>query len=518
VKSAPALLSLLTALACPAAEIVAWRVPVESFLNRPLPKEEMTRLSSPPEKSPFFREGDELWDLKRLPVEMTARPKGTAFEPGYIDDLERGRLETAPPLEWVVWNATTSRLITKSEWNGVSQLHLRFAPDRQPTLCKFTVDLFEVPPDGSPPKPDSIPAQTLTWLTKPGITSAALVREDSGMISCKAEPTVGPGSRSILLNLQAKCALKDQLPMDLEARFIIQSGDATWVARDFMNGKGMDLRLQATLVLLDGTPVDESMLIQRENNVSPLAFDSIGVSVSQVRDGRWLATCEQTSEYLMDIFTPQVPLAEQEESTSGSSPEKNTIFPTAFMAGRLGAWFTDPVWNMSGEFNKMGLNLSETDLAGYAPLERRVFLLSDKSEEIDKFGSIWGGGCHLPHQRIAVSTGNPPQSRIICNAGTKASLRRLASDGKVIRHVEFEPTIGNSGNQVDLDMYIRNGPEEMPDLEVRTSTTLDIGHPQLLFSAAGENRLPISVEAEMISPWSPPADAIIPPQAKLPDE
>jgi hypothetical protein len=51
-----------------AAEIVAWKIPLNRFAHRGLQSNGIARLASAPEASTFFNPGDELWDLKGIPT------------------------------------------------------------------------------------------------------------------------------------------------------------------------------------------------------------------------------------------------------------------------------------------------------------------------------------------------------------------------------------------------------------------------------------------------------------------
>jgi hypothetical protein len=64
---------LLVTTVCPAAEIVAWKVPLSRYLTSGLDSEGVVRCKAAPEPSPFFKEGDELWDLKQAPAPESTR-------------------------------------------------------------------------------------------------------------------------------------------------------------------------------------------------------------------------------------------------------------------------------------------------------------------------------------------------------------------------------------------------------------------------------------------------------------
>lgn len=134
------------ALACDAAEIVAMKVPLSSYAFSGLKSDGIVRCKAAPEASPFFKPGDELWDLKGVPGE--------------------GRIEKDLPLEWAVWNASSQMLVIKADLIGIHKLHKRLGMDQQPKQCRLKAEVFEVPADGSPLTEKSVSAWVYSWVSK----------------------------------------------------------------------------------------------------------------------------------------------------------------------------------------------------------------------------------------------------------------------------------------------------------------------------------------------------------------
>jgi hypothetical protein len=105
---------------------VAWKVPVSRLADKVLESVGVLRCKSAPEASPFFKEGDELWDLK-------------AIMP------EDGRTKRKLQLEFLVWHASSGRLIAKGNWMDICVLNDVLRPDEMPSYCQLTIGVYEVP-------------------------------------------------------------------------------------------------------------------------------------------------------------------------------------------------------------------------------------------------------------------------------------------------------------------------------------------------------------------------------------
>jgi len=102
------LLGLLLSMACSAAEIVAWKVPLSRLGGIALATEGVVRCKAVPEASPFFKEGDEIWDLMGVGTEKYLQKKMT--------------------LDWIVWNASSGRVIAKAKWDGICAINGTLRP------------------------------------------------------------------------------------------------------------------------------------------------------------------------------------------------------------------------------------------------------------------------------------------------------------------------------------------------------------------------------------------------------
>ena len=132
---------LMIGLGC-AAEIVAWKVPLNRFAWGGLETEGVARLKSAPEESPFFTDGDELWDLKGIAIENSEGVK------------------VAP--EWVVWNAGTGRLVAKGDWAKITAIHEMLRIDQLASHCRLKLSLVPVTDEALVPSRDSKPVAEIS--------------------------------------------------------------------------------------------------------------------------------------------------------------------------------------------------------------------------------------------------------------------------------------------------------------------------------------------------------------------
>ena len=234
---------LLMSVICTAAEIVAWKVPLNYFAWNGLETKGIVRCEAAPEASPFFKEGDELWALKDVSVNR--------------------RIETAPSLEWAIWNASSRTLVTKSDWNGIWHLHRQLRMDRLPKRCRLILEVFDVPSDGSPLSDTISPLAVLSWVVRPGMKFEASHQLEDKAIVANGSSVIGENSDLVELVLKTSCVLPNQPRLDLATSITLRSGDPMWIARDYDGNKGLDLRLTGSIELVDGTPSSEAIRIQK---------------------------------------------------------------------------------------------------------------------------------------------------------------------------------------------------------------------------------------------------------------
>jgi hypothetical protein len=111
-----------------------------------------------------------------------------------------------------------------------------------------------------------------------------------------------------------------------------------------------------------------------------------------------------------------------------------------------------------------------------------LFLAGFDSFELDKTEQLISAGCTLwPHfiaiQENLESSNAPKATRnqkilIVCRSGEKSSLTCGIENGSPLLGYEVEPTLGDSGELVDLRFHVKR---KQPELEHDGSLTLPVG-------------------------------------------
>jgi hypothetical protein len=469
-------------LSCQAAEIVAWKVPLGRFSQeRGLDAIGIVRCKAAPEASPFFKEGDLLWDLKGIPVDQ--------------------RIETEPPLEWVVWNESSGRLVAKADWNGIWQLNQRLRMDRLPQQCRLTAEVFEVPADGSPFSEKSVPSMVLSLLSRSDQEAEALQQQDGRMIRAKGTATIGDDGDSLVdLRIEVSVALPDQPGLEFDSGITIPSGTAIWVARDFNGTKGLDLRISACIELMDGTPLSQTLMIQKGDAASSIEVDRRDMLRHHIEDKGWLITQWVDPRSLAEMDSPDTPADPFAEPEPKELPKPHP-FKEVMVPEILRPWFDRPVWDLQEITRDQGLDLKDgVDFVGYDPLTQRIFIFSNSERLLDMFEQLYSYICsRRPAMLVATLDGNG-QTRLVTRSGQLCRLKRTVAGDKEIRLLEIEPTIGEMNDLIDLRLCYRDESMAQQKQSITTAVTLSTGHAlELISGCAGDaKKSSLSVKAEVI--------------------
>lgn len=474
-------LGLLTVLSCHAAEIVAWKVPLSRFSQeRGLEAIGIVRCKAAPEASPFFKEGDLLWDLKGIPVDQ--------------------RIETEPPLEWVVWNESSGRLVTKADWNGVWQLNQRLGMDRLPKQIRLTAEVFEVPADGSPFSEKSVPLMVLSWLSRSDQEGEALHQQDGRMIRAKCTATIGDIDSLVDMRIEVSVALPDQPGLEFNTGITTTSGTALWVARDFNGTKGLDLRISACIELMDGTPLSQALMIQRGDAATPIEVDRRDMRKRRIEDKGWLITQWIDPGSLAELASPDTPVDPFAEPDPKEVPKPHP-FKEVMVPEILRPWFDRPVWDLRGLTRDQGLDLKDgADFVGYDPLTQRIFIFSNSEHLLDMFEQLYSYICsRRPAMLVATLDGNG-QTRLVTRSGLLCRLKRTLAGDKELRLLEIEPIIGEMNDLIDLRLCYRDESMAQQKQSITTAVTLSNGRAlELISGGAGDaTKSSLSVKAEVI--------------------
>ena len=406
---------LLLSLACSASEIVAWKVPLSRFAWAGLESQGLIRMKTAPETSPFFRDGDELWDLQGVPV------KDQSMEEMSISPQPL-RINTDPALEWLVWNASSGRLVTKANWNAIWQLHQQLRIDQLPTQLRLTLKVFEIPVDGAVPSEESVPVASLTWMARSGSKFSASSQRGSDMIQVGGGATANELGSMIDLALNVGCAVRGQPGLQFDLGLVLRPENPCRVARDFDGRTGLDCSVSGRIELVDGTPLKEAVLIQNGNAFEPLQEDRSGPMRHRVGESGRLMSVWMDPVNVASLISSGPDLSKDMDPFAETPPEvvrESLKLNEVMVPDCLKAWFPRPVWDLRMHIKRSGIGLNDSDFAGYDPFSRRVFLFSNQETEIDKFEQLMSPGCMLSPRMIAVSMEGNGQSRIVTRSGQK---------------------------------------------------------------------------------------------------
>lgn len=476
---------VLMALPCEAAEIVAWKVPVSRFAWSELENKGLVRCESAPEASPFFNEGDELWQLKKMPLDSQTRQPLSA--------------------EWVVWNANTGRLVAKGDWTQIYGLHEFLRADELPRHCRLTVRAFPVVDGTLPVSADSKPVAEVSLLSRSGMKSEARWSGDGNTMSVNSEVTIGEVNPIIDVRLLCTAKVTAQASMEINTALTIKAGETVWVARDFDGEKGLDFVVSGVIESLDGTPIREQVMLQNGEQTESLALGGNGPSIEPIRIGEsgWLVRIWASTDVIMDCITSGNELNEDVDPFAESPSKKRTPLPKAASVkppGFLQPWIHHEVLDAGKWFESLGLRKERVDdLIGYDPLTECLFVYSSSREFVEHFEGLLMrlDGDGPPHS--VVTFAGIGQSRLTVRSGQRASLSRNAGEKDGTRCLEIEPTIGESGDIMDLRFFFDDRTDPARMIHLNSSVTLNIGEwSEVAAGKLGEGeKSPSRVKAEM---------------------
>ena len=167
--------ALYLAVVCHAAadDVVGWNIPFAAHASWGLEDGDLVKMKKAPERSPFFKAGDQLYDLSRA--------EHSAFD---------------AKTQWLVWNATSGMLVTKAGWDAIGRLHRTIAG--QSMQCRVKLEVLEAAADGAPPSSGSKFFSSISVVCRDG--QEFEVSKEAGGKSIRLKGTamwVGPDSSSV---------------------------------------------------------------------------------------------------------------------------------------------------------------------------------------------------------------------------------------------------------------------------------------------------------------------------------
>ncbi len=448
-----------------AAEIVAWKVQLGQYSYQP-----GKDLERPPEASPFFGPGDELRD---------------AGKPHAIN---------APTVEWAVWNETTGTLVTKSSMEQVGPLRHLLAPENVPRQGRIRVQLFDTAEEHLPAS-GAQPACTLEWLTRSGRKSSAVQEADGKRMEVKSELTLGETGETAHVLLEGTFQLPGQEKLKIKSGFTLRSGSSLWVAGDHSNGKGMEVKVTATTVLMDGSPLADLIRIQKDGKAVALEQTSHSFERHRIGGKAWLIL---GSADIMDFLPGESDDEIDPFAEPGTVVRKSDRFEklkVAKVPGPIAEWFQGPVLDIREIMTGMGIVVTEgVDFAGYDVLKKTVVFFTPSDPEADKVEALLTPGCNLRPKSVSVSIEGTGRIHVMSHTMTSAHVTRGADDEKPVRSFHLEPTIGDSG--LDLSFIYQDESSGKSAVLLETAVTVEDDRPLEILGDGSE--VPLKIKGTIV--------------------
>lgn len=361
------------------AEIFAWKTPLSAVAPEELNVPSVTRLEKPPEASPFFEPKDELWDIATL----MSRPDRA--------------LSDAP--EWVVWNATSGRIVAKVSWTAFVEIHHKWNLQNPPVQCRVKIDVYQVAADGSPPDSSKPPERTLTAVTRAGQKTSATYSESGANIGLECETTFSNDGSLIDLRTLISVSLPDGPKSKFDTSVTLLNELPIWLAREFDGKNGIDIMVTVTSELVDGTPFSEAVLRQEGNGIMPFPGEirhgkSGNIAIGEKVRLIWYPV--PIMELLVHIGVVKFPEDDEAEdpfaAITAIDPEKNIFdeskLKTITVPEILAPHVPSSVFDIGDFFKDQGIHISKEDLIGYDYKNQRVFFYSSDTNELYKFQKL----------------------------------------------------------------------------------------------------------------------------------
>lgn len=430
-----------------AGEIVAWKVPLERYFQ-PLAQGKL--LEKPPEASPFFGPGDELREVK---------PRG----------------KSTLKVEWVVWNETTGTLVTKSSAEELWPLLRFLAPENLPHQCRLRVDVYDTTGDTSS-DPDAKPASTSEWITRSKRKSSVTNGVEEKRIELEAEVTLDETGEFIDLTLEGAFRLPGQDRLEMKTNVELKSGTTVTVVGDHSGGKGMEVKVTASTVLMDGSPLTDLIRIQRDGQVAPFYQPRHSFERHRIDGKMWLLLGAAE----LDGFIPAGETDDMDDpfsESAGNERERRDRLETTSAPASIAGHVHGPVLDIRELLAGVGIEVVEgRDFAGYDLIGQTVVFLTPSDQEADKLQQFLAATCYRPLRNILASCEDAGRSHVTSRSTLPAYVARGASDDSPLRKFAMEPLMDENGFlDIQIQYSNRSSQEFPPRLE--TSVVVASGRP-----------------------------------------
>lgn len=370
------ILSLLMPLACPAAEIVAWKVPLSRYIGEGLQAEGVVRCAAQPEASPFFKDGDQLWDLKGAKPHM------------------QGNQELS--LEWIVWDATSERLVAKGSWTDICAIHEILRTDNIPVSLNLKLELHQVTADGEALSDSSKPVSEMSIRVRSGQNYTASWSGNGNSITADIAATLDESDQVADIQVSLSAEVPEQPRLKVDTEFTLTNDTSLWVARDFDGKVGLDLKATCRMESINGVPILERVTLQTAKGTRSLMSRKARPNADRtlVEQGGWKFRCKLTPALLMEYLSQVTEDGDSDTSAAPAVPKAHVTLPrVASVKPPLALWteVDHDLLDASGWLRKMLPKNTDYvgSFAGYDPIEGILYFYSPKQEPADDVASIF---------------------------------------------------------------------------------------------------------------------------------
>lgn len=446
-----------------AAEIVAWKVPLIRYFDE-AGKRGGVLCKTAPEDSQFFKDGDELWDLKNA-----------------MPDAGDQKLS----LDWLFWNATSGRLVAKGGWINLCTVHEILRVNALPKHLKLNVNLYEVAADGAPLAENAKPVSELSIRVRSGQNSKTHWSANGSALAIETEVILADTDSFADVRLAVTAEVPNQPRLEVNTAFILKAGSPLWVARDFDDKRGLDLQVLGMLESMEGTPLREVVMIQKKGNESRSLWPqqrSDEYEPVLVGGAGWIMSCLMSPGELASFLKVSPESNQTDPFAEQIMPERTKLLLTTSVKppALISSILDHEVLDATEWFRKVVPNLGENldssgSFAGYDPIGQRLYFYSPSQRMVDSMRQYVMQMCNLHPALVRVALDGIGQTRLIGKSGQKASLKRIVDKETIRRSLEIEPLIGENDDVVDLRFKFEDRADARKISEINSSNSLSDG-------------------------------------------
>lgn len=371
------------------AEVMGFPIILEQIVPGGLENSDCRKIGQPPEASPFFIEGEELWDVKK------------AFQNAHPG-------EALP--EWIVWQPRTKIVIAKGSPSALWHIHRRMSSEEGISVNGLLkIELFEAPSDHSPWSGHSKLLTSLSWTNRSGFGTSASGKSDQGnRLEVESEVFGSAMSPWFRGQIVMEYGGPEKAVFSMYSGFILRSGRPLWLARFELEGKGYDLVLSGALERFDGGPIADHVLVPDGNDVRQIHWSKAQSDVQTIGDGKMVsypflsAMLENAWHEHLGGEAGKIPMDPFEPLKAREGmPARFTEIPVPKeLVGILGDRAID-MNDLAAQISGLPL---DNDFAAYDLKRGTLVYFTRNKDRSSRMEGMFAPFCRLPHKVVAFSS------------------------------------------------------------------------------------------------------------------